>query len=423
MSGFCSPGWRSSRSGPAYPFAGVLPWLPDVWLDAEDTLEVASWRRDGADGGALRVAVVRLPRMSNGTDVEALAAEPGVDVQVTTDPRAVAACRSCGAARQPSNCQRSRLAAPYGTCQGDHGSGRPRCARAGDLWRIPDAGASGSTMPIESGRGPVTGLDVLPVQIGFGADKMLGRPLGVWRGHQVQAYEIHHGVAQIAGEAEPFLDGCRQGQVWGTMWHGAFENDDFRRAWLAEIASAVGSDWRSDPDAPGYAARRETMIDTLADAVEQHVDLGLAAGRHSSGYAAVTIQALVIGIGSGNPDHLTREAVAALNRVDVFLVADKGAAKHDLVQLREEICSTVITHDHYRFVEVPDPERGPDRDRDAADYQAGVAAWHEARAQPVCRASSPARWKMLARSAFSYGGSCFLRLHNPHPRVNREARD
>jgi precorrin-6A synthase len=94
----------------------------------------------------------------------------------------------------------------------------------------------------------------------------------------------------------------------------------------------------------------------------------------------VTIQAFVIGIGSGNPDHLTREAVTALNRVDVFLVADKGAAKHDLVQLRQEICRTLITHDHYRVVEVPDPERGPDRERDAADYQAGVAAWHEARA-------------------------------------------
>ena len=95
----------------------------------------------------------------------------------------------------------------------------------------------------------------------------------------------------------------------------------------------------------------------------------------------MTIQALVIGIGSGNPDHLTREAVVALNRVDVFLVADKGAAKHDLVKLREEICRALITHDHYRFVEVPDPERGPDRDRDATDYQIGVTAWHEARAR------------------------------------------
>jgi precorrin-6A synthase len=95
----------------------------------------------------------------------------------------------------------------------------------------------------------------------------------------------------------------------------------------------------------------------------------------------VTIQALVIGIGSGNPDHLTREAVAALNQVDLFLMAEKGAAKHDLISLRAELCRTLITHDHYRFVEVPDPERGPDRERDAADYQAGVAAWHDARAQ------------------------------------------
>ena len=93
------------------------------------------------------------------------------------------------------------------------------------------------------------------------------------------------------------------------------------------------------------------------------------------------IQALVIGIGSGSPDHLTREAVAALNRVDVFLVADKGAAKHDLVRLREDLCRALITHDHYRFVEVPDPDRGSDRERDAAEYQSGVEVWHAARAR------------------------------------------
>jgi precorrin-6A synthase len=95
----------------------------------------------------------------------------------------------------------------------------------------------------------------------------------------------------------------------------------------------------------------------------------------------VTIQALVIGIGSGNPDHLTREAVAALNRVDAFLVADKGAAKHDLAELREDLCRELITHDHYSLVEVPDPERGSDRGRNGEDYRAGVAAWHDARAQ------------------------------------------
>ena len=88
----------------------------------------------------------------------------------------------------------------------------------------------------------------------------------------------------------------------------------------------------------------------------------------------MTIRALVIGIGSGNADHLTREAVTALNEVDVFLVADKGPAKHDLVGLRTELCQAVIEHDHYRVVEVPDPER------ETSEYVAGVRAWHAARA-------------------------------------------
>jgi precorrin-6A synthase len=89
----------------------------------------------------------------------------------------------------------------------------------------------------------------------------------------------------------------------------------------------------------------------------------------------VTVGVLVIGIGSGNVDHLTREAVSALNQVDLFLVADKGRAKHDLVALRTQICRELIEHDHYRVVEVPDPER------DATDYVDGVRAWHSARAE------------------------------------------
>jgi precorrin-6A synthase len=91
----------------------------------------------------------------------------------------------------------------------------------------------------------------------------------------------------------------------------------------------------------------------------------------------VRIRALIIGIGTGNLDHLTREAVAALNQVDLFLVADKGEAKHDLAGLRATICETFIAHDHYRLVEVPDPER----DRAARDYSGAVQDWHTARTQ------------------------------------------
>lgn len=95
----------------------------------------------------------------------------------------------------------------------------------------------------------------------------------------------------------------------------------------------------------------------------------------------MTVRAYVVGIGSGDPAHLTGEAVVALNAVDVFLVADKRAATRDLVELRSALCAAVITHDRYRVVQVDDPERGPDRDRDAAAYAAGVRRWHQARAE------------------------------------------
>src|SRR5690606_37729339 len=107
----------------------------------------------------------------------------------------------------------------------------------------------------------------------FAEEKVLGRPHGTWRGHEVTGYEIHHGTVSVTGEAEPFLDGCRLGAVWGTMWHGAFDNDGFRRAWLAEVAAQSGVEWQPDAAAPGFADLRERMLDRVADAVAEHVDL------------------------------------------------------------------------------------------------------------------------------------------------------
>jgi len=94
-------------------------------------------------------------------------------------------------------------------------------------------------------------------------------------------------------------------------------------------------------------------------------------------------QVKVIGIGAGSPGHLTQEAIAALRGVDVFLVADKGAAKDELVSVRRAICAQFIDGtegEDYRFVTVTDPVRGPDAERDDTAYRSGVADWHAARA-------------------------------------------
>jgi adenosylcobyric acid synthase len=215
-----------------------------------------------------------LPRVSNATDVDAVAAEPGVDVVVTTDPGMVvdadlavlpgsrATVSDLGWLRDRGLAaaieQRARRGAPVvGICGG---------------YQMLGATISDE---VETGVGRLAGLDLLPVQTTFEAEKVLGRPSGSWRGHPVTAYEIHHGVAVVDPDVEPFLDGCRVGQVWGTMWHGAFENDAFRRSWLTEAATVAGSSWRPVPDALGYQTRRELMIDTLADAVTAHLDLDL----------------------------------------------------------------------------------------------------------------------------------------------------
>jgi precorrin-6A synthase len=86
---------------------------------------------------------------------------------------------------------------------------------------------------------------------------------------------------------------------------------------------------------------------------------------------------LLIGIGAGDPEHVTAQAVRAMNAVDVFFVIDKGLDKVDLTQLRTEICERYIEHPRYRIVEIPDPER----DRAAPAYRAAVQRWREQRAE------------------------------------------
>lgn len=84
----------------------------------------------------------------------------------------------------------------------------------------------------------------------------------------------------------------------------------------------------------------------------------------------------VIGIGAGDPDYVTAQAVAALNDTDVFFAMDKGETKHDLVALRRLICERFISEPGYRFVEMPDPARA-----ETGDYRRAVDEWHAARAQ------------------------------------------
>jgi precorrin-6A synthase len=86
---------------------------------------------------------------------------------------------------------------------------------------------------------------------------------------------------------------------------------------------------------------------------------------------------LVIGIGAGDPEHVTVQAINALNEVDVFFVIEKGHETDELVRLRREICERYIREPTYGIVEIADPPR----DRTAPAYRAAVEEWRARRVE------------------------------------------
>ena len=86
---------------------------------------------------------------------------------------------------------------------------------------------------------------------------------------------------------------------------------------------------------------------------------------------------LIIGIGAGDPEHVTMQAVGALNEVDVFFVIEKSHETDELVRLRREICERYIREPTYGIVEIQDPPR----DRTTPAYSAAVEDWRARRAE------------------------------------------
>lgn len=95
------------------------------------------------------------------------------------------------------------------------------------------------------------------------------------------------------------------------------------------------------------------------------------AGRIEVG-AETALALHLVGIGTGNPDHLTLAAIQALNQADLILLPRKGEDKADLLDLRRGICDRILSGP-VRVVEFDLPQRAAD-----GDYLAAVADWHAA---------------------------------------------
>jgi adenosylcobyric acid synthase len=265
------PGLRQLKQLTGRPVLGVLPWSEELWLDAEDSL---SYNADGVIGRPrppkrdwLRVAVIRLPRVSNATDVEALACEPGVSVRFVTEPSRLADADLVVLPGSKATVSDLAWLRETGLAQAIQRFEGPVLGICGGFQmlsrRIED--------DVESGRGTVDGLGLLDVDIRFQPRKTLATPSGTAWDEPVTGYEIHHGQVVRSGETPLIGDeGAQTDRVLGTHWHGLLENDAFRRRFLRWAADRAGRDF--EPGEVSFQAAREAQLDLLGDLVADHLD-------------------------------------------------------------------------------------------------------------------------------------------------------
>ncbi|CAJ1587130.1 cobyric acid synthase [[Mycobacterium] wendilense] len=260
-----APGLRDLERLTGRRIYGTLPWHPDLWLDSEDALDLQS--RRSADTGARRVAVVRLPRISNFTDVDALGLEPDLDVVFAADPgalddadlvvlpgtRATIADLAWLRSRGLDRALRAHAAA-----------GKPVLGICGGFQML--GTAISDPAGVEGAATEVEGLGLLDVTTTFHTEKVLRLPRGTGLGAPAAGYEIHHGRIRCGPGVSPFLGGARAGAVFGTMWHGSLEGDELRAAFLRETLGMP-------PSGVSFPAARERRLDLLGDLVEEHLDV------------------------------------------------------------------------------------------------------------------------------------------------------
>jgi adenosylcobyric acid synthase len=280
-----APGLEQLERRTGVPSIGVLPYVPGLSLDAEDSLGLAAALGEAAgDESALDVAAIALPHLANFTDLDALALEPSVRLRMVAspselgDPDLLIIPGSKTTVADLAWLRETNLALAITRLAAG--------PRGGTILGI----CAGYQMlgeeivdDLESGSGQVRALGVLAVRTGFEAEKLTRPRCGRALGEEVSGYEIHHGRTAVTAEAEPFaalddefgshsegisIDG---GRISGTNLHGLFESDGFRRGFLTAVATRRHKAWR--PGAVQFADARETQINRLADLIEEHLDV------------------------------------------------------------------------------------------------------------------------------------------------------
>ena len=256
------------------PTLGILPLLRGLEIDAEDATDFTSW----ADGPAplgeetLTIGVVALPRASNLTDVDPLIDEPGVILRPLYRPEQMQDCDLVilpGTRATASDMQWLRTRGFEGALRRRAAAGRPIFGICGGYQIL----GTSIDDDVEGKVGRVSGFGLLPVRTVFHDEKVVTQTQQVLTdGTTVRGYQIHHGTVTVEGGRELLPgEGCIEGSVAGSTWHGLFENDLWRHRFLTEIAAQSGRRFLATTST-NFGDRREARIDALADLIEEHLD-------------------------------------------------------------------------------------------------------------------------------------------------------
>ncbi|OYT71862.1 MAG: cobyric acid synthase CobQ [Chloracidobacterium sp. CP2_5A] len=295
------PGLSLLEAHTGRPCIGIVPYLPNLGLDEEDSVALEDrrsaarlWRElgDGRDR-PLRIGVVALPFMSNFTDFDALSAEPSVALAFLDRPEDIAAADVVILPGTKQTVRDLRFLRERGFVEAlrAHARRKPLVGVCGGMQmlgrRIED--------PCDAeGDGAADGLGFLPIVTTLQREKTTTPAVGWLRcptlfgvpvsGARVEGYEIHLGETAYAPGAaalfslerasgETLLDGAASadGLTIGTYLHGLFDDDDFRGAFIA--AARAARNLSPVTSVQPYRAERRRRLDRLADACRQALDI------------------------------------------------------------------------------------------------------------------------------------------------------
>ena len=275
--------WLEQHTG--IPVVGVMPWLNDLF-PPEDSLDLLE-RRPTRGPVDLEIAVLKLPSISNFSDLDPLEAESSVRLrwvapgEALGTPDAVILPGSKQTLRDLQAMRSSDLAKQLTDYAARGGSVLAICGgmqMLGEQLDDPEGLEGGE------GSGPWDGLGLLPLVTCFGGEKAL-------RQRQVQAlwpapipisgFELHHGSTRAPESLAPLTDkaglgwwmpSSGGGSITGSYLHGLLDNGPWRRHWLNQLRQRR----QLEPLAtnrPHHGDQRDQLLDRLADAFEQHVNL------------------------------------------------------------------------------------------------------------------------------------------------------